>query len=989
MNPGERSPGSRPAGGGRPGAGESPRRSGGIGSALLPTALPGRTLWSRALVAAFVALGLFFADRLTVLLADYWFLESLGRESVFWTNVRMGALLFGSGFLVFCAAVAGPALLQGVGGGRRRLFVGAGVLVGLLAGYLLCLQYRDFLVLVGGRPFGRTDPLFGNDIGFYVFTLPSLWTIWTALFWALLAALVSSAWAAWLTRPHPADPALGRIPRVLGSVSSRTTLAALAALDLLLAAGVWLRRYDLLWKDNADSAVHSGAAYLDVTGFFSSLNGIYVLALAIVADTVGLVVVLTWLRRALGRRRPERADSPLAATPFSLRRAALLLLVPVALDVSFQAAVGLRDLTTVRPNEPAIQIAYIDRHIRSTLSGYDLDRVETVRFVPSGEGDPLPDVDSLLASPTLRNAPLWPGFVSKLEKLIDPQHADRVLLTGGNETVYGPTQEIFRQQQRLRTYYDFMDVDAVRYRVDGEPRMFASAVREIPLVEPQEWLAWWGQRFVLFTHGFGLVMAPTGEASSEGEPTYASAGVPPRTDIAPVAAANPRIYYGEGAASMAYTNVRRLKEFDYPTDEGRAEMELPPDVRSGVHLDSFLKRLVFGWRSRQFFEIVFSDLIGAETRVHYYRTPLGRLGRLAPFLYFDTDPWAVAAGGRVLWMANGLTHTDRYPYSRRQWLGDKSDERSPQPGDLRRVNYVRDAVKATVDAYTGQIRLFKISDDPIVETWDRVYPDLFEHGDEMPADVRRHLQYPVQLFHIQFDDIYNLYHMTDPMTFFNMEDAWDDADEVLGPIIDKGRAITFSTEPHHWIAVTGGALPAADPETQFAMGMAFTPEKSLNLRAFAVAYQDGRDYGRLVVLRVPKGLFRYGPEQADAAIDQQPLISQQITWWNRLGSDVIRGHTTTLVVGDELIYLEPFFNRSQQNPTTQLKRVVAVVRGRAGMGRNLDEALRVALGQRQADELLPAGRLPAPPPAAASRGRPPQAPGASEDAAHGSDSGSR
>ena len=404
---------------------------------------------------------------------------------------------------------------------------------------------------------------------------------------------------------------------------------------------------------------------------------------------------------------------------------------------------------------------------------------------------------------------------------------------------------------------------------------------------------------------------------------------------------------------MAYSNVREIMEFDYPTDEGRAEIILPPDVNAGVPVRSLLRRLVFGWRSRQFFEIVFSRLIGPETRVHYYRTPLGRLSQIAPFLYFDTDPYAVAADKKIMWIANGITSTDRYPYSKIEWLGDKSDERAPFPEAHLRTNYVRDAVKATMDAYSGEVRLYKISDEPIAENWSRIYPDLFTSESEMPAEVREHLQYPVQLFHIQFDDIYKTYHMTDPMTFFNMEDQWDDGDEVLGPILDRGKAITFSVEPYHWIAETGDVMPASSQGTQFTLAMVFSPEKALNLRAIPFVYQDGPDYGRKGVLQIPKGHFFPGSEQADAAIDQDPTISQQFTLWNRLGSEVIRGHTTALVIGRELIYVEPLFIRSQQNPATQMKRVIVVYRGRAWMAETLPEAVLKAVSDPTAGPLSP------------------------------------
>jgi uncharacterized membrane protein (UPF0182 family) len=268
---------------------------------------------------------------------------------------------------------------------------------------------------------------------------------------------------------------------------------------------------------------------------------------------------------------------------------------------------------------------------------------------------------------------------------------------------------------------------------------------------------------------------------------------------------------------------------------------------------------------------------------------------------------------------------------------------------------VEDSVKVTINAATGQIQLYQIADAPIINTWAAVYPSLFTDGDQMPAEVRQQLTYPLHLFHTQFDDLYIYYHMNDPMYFFNMEDMWDDADEVLGPVLDQGKAITFSMEPYHMLVETGGVLPAAAEQQQFVMTMAFTPEGARNLRAIPVVYQDGEDYGRLFVLTVPKGLFVTGPEQADAIIDQDPDISQNISWWNRRGTEVVRGHTSLLLIDDEVIYVEPLFIRSQQNSVTQLRRVIVVVRGQAYMGETMEEALRMAF-DGVAENLVTAGR---------------------------------
>jgi uncharacterized membrane protein (UPF0182 family) len=297
-----------------------------------------------------------------------------------------------------------------------------------------------------------------------------------------------------------------------------------------------------------------------------------------------------------------------------------------------------------------------------------------------------------------------------------------------------------------------------------------------------------------------------------------------------------------------------------------------------------------------------------------------------------------------------MTTTDRYPYSRRDTLGDKAVSRWIAPVPMRRVNYVEDSLKITVSAADGEVRVYKIRNEPIVDTWEKIYPGLLidvteETGDPaaMPAAVRQQVTYPLHFFHSQFDDIYIYYQMKEAPYFFNMEDMWDDADEVLGPILDSGDAINFSIEPYQVLLETGGVLPASERATQFTMMAVFTPERALNLRAMPLVYQDGDDYGRLAVLQIPKGTFVLSPEQADAAIDQDPFISQQITLWNRQGTEVVRGHTSLLIVDNEILYVEPLFIRSRQNPATQLKQVVVVVRGKPFMADTLEAAIRLAI----------------------------------------------
>jgi uncharacterized membrane protein (UPF0182 family) len=908
----------------------------GDGDARQPApALPRLETYTRRLVVlGAVVVLLALLGRLRLLLVDYWLLESLGFEDVFWTNLRMGALLFVVAGGAWFVAVLGPWLRYRRRDGRLVDALGLAALAAVVTGTYWAGHYRDFLLLRHGVAFGDEDPVFGHDIGFYVFDLPALRSVvWGGV--ALLATALASTLVCRARAVRAEGIGFGQLAR---QPADWLTLTLVATGGALVACGLWLGRYDVLVKNNESSSIATGAEALDVTGLLSSVNLAAVQAIAALGLTVTAVVAL---RRGARRHGPAR-----------LRRAAVLAGPWLVLVLGASLLVTVRDAVAITPNEPVAQLEHLRRHIEATNRAWGLDGVELVDAEVNGPDDPLPDVGSLLQHPSLANVQLWPGAVSWLERLLDPQHVERITLEEDErepDLVFGATLDTFRQQQKLRPYYDFLDVDIVRYDVDGQPTLMTSAVRELPLLEPQPWLAFWGQRFVLFTHGYGVVAAPIGQVSGSGAPAYASADIPPIA-AAELATAQPSVYYGEGSGTIGFSNVRDVPELDYPTAQDRADVFLPEDVDAGIRLDSLPKRLAFAWGARELFgirsflDIALSDLITDETRIHYRRQPLDRVRAIAPFLFLDTDPYAVTAEDRITWMVNGMTVTDRYPYSAFGELGDKSVRRGPFPVEVAWVNYAADSVKATVDAYTGAVRLYQIADEPVVDTWAAVYPDLFTPAAEMPPDVRSHMQYPPQLFHVQFDDLWIYYHVTDPLAFFNQEDLFDDADEVLGPMHAPGKGITFSMEPYPGVVETGPLYPESERPLQFAWSQIFTPEGARNLRAIATVYQDGADYGRLSMLQFPKGSFELGPEQAESIIDQDAEIAQQFGFWNATGVEVIRGYLTPVIVEQELLYVEPVFIRSEQNPFPQLSRVVVVARGEAGMGATLEEALHRAYG---------------------------------------------
>ena len=903
-------------------------------AALLPAIPAPGVLWGSAARWIWVAYALLVVWAAPHFIVQYWFNQSLGFRTLFLTNILAQAALFVGFGGAFALAVWLPVRPMAASPGLRAAAPQVAVWAGTFVGWLHARDWQQALLWRHGVPFGETDPVFGRDAGFYVYALPFLERVAEGVAWIAAAGVTASvlarADAIWMARAPGSR--VGRDRPLAALLTSAWAVAFTALLGAALAARTWLGRYALLLSDNADSGVRAGADYLDVAGALSTLNLVTVTTVVEAGLAAAACAALVAVRRGGSLRVPVRA-------------AGALLLV----ELAFWVGVVVRDHVFVAPNEPLIQTEYIRRHMDATLRGYRLDGVEVHEWrLPE---EPVPP-EEIMASETVRNAPVLSSWVSYLEEPPDIQHYERIAISGST-MVYGPLLQIYRQQEKLRPYYDFLSVDGVRYSVDGGKRMFVSAARELPslaFVGPQEWLRYWGSAALLFTHGMGLVMSPVNRVDDVGNPLYVSSGVPPRAE-APAFEHEPRIYFGEGMKDdYVLTNVRGLSEFDYATEQSREEFVLPEDVPGGIRVDGLFRRVVFALYTGDLTAFLFSRYIDPErTRVHVRRTPISRASAIAPFLFLDSNAYAFIADGRTLWMVNGLTTSDRYPYAYPEVLGDKADERAVEPFPERRINYAEDAVKVTLDAYTGEIRFYKTADDPIVDTWARVYPDLFQPDAAMPDAVREQLTYPLQWFHVQFDDIYKRYHQRDVLEFYNVEDLWDDADEVLGSI---GRGLsgfgttdqmTFSYEAYDALVdpidLPEGVEVGAPGDLQFTRMMPFTPQGARNLRSLVMAFQDPGSYGRLVSLQIPQGTFVPGPEQVDAYIDNDRPVHQQVTMWIRHASEVIRGSTLLLPLKGDLIYVEPIWVSSIQNELPQLKMFAVRYRGRITSGPTLAEAI--------------------------------------------------
>lgn len=927
--------------------------------AVLPGRLPfiqmPRVLWKSFSVWVWVVYALIIFNAIPDIFVQYWFNLSLGYQSIFWTNIKMQLLLFllyGIAVVVFISV---PLRMCGVSRQLRKGSVHLGIWIGMFTGWLLAQNYMQYLMAFNGVPFGETDPIFGKDIGFYVYVLPALKITLQALEILILIGIVSFVFA----RIHElrSSEIFTKLPMRIETkiglfFSSRLLRILLYALGLIVAVQIFLSRYGLLFKNNEDSGVRLGAEYLDVKGVFSSLNRITLSTFVVAGIFLMLGIFLHRIQKRYGWITDESDPDNLPQTGLMsklLRKPLTAVVGLLALQICFFLMVIVRNNISVEPNEPIIQVEYINRHIEATNKAYQLENIEVHEWTMPKE--PL-TVEALLASKTLQNVPYIPARVSYLEEPPDLHHYERIKVADSN-MVFGPMLQIYQQQQQLRPYYDFISVDGVRYTIDGEKRMFVSAVRELPslaFVGKQEWLKYWGSAALLLTHGMGLVMSPANSIDEMGSPQYVVKDVPPSVTY-PELEHEPRIYFGEGAKDdYVLTNIRYLKEFDYATDQGRMEFTFPEDLIDGLPVSSLFRRLIFAVHTKDVTAFLFSRYIDHEkTRVHVRRTPITRVRSIAPFLFLDSNIYAFIADKKVLWMVNGLTTSKEYPYSFREILGDKADERAVEKFPERIINYAEDSIKVTVDAYSGEVHFYQITDDPIVCTWAKIYDDLFEPASAMPEDVKTQMTYPLQWFHIQFDDIYKRYHQKHAIEFYNAEDLWDDADEVLGSL---GRGLSgFGTEDQLTFSMEGynllldpADLPegvnAGDPgDLQYVMLMPFTPEGARNLRSLIIAFQDPGNYGKLINLRIPQGEFVPGPEQNDAYVCNDRPVHQQVTMWIRHSSEVIRGGTFLLPVGGDLLYLETIWANSLQNAMPQLKLFAIRYHELITSGSTLEEAI--------------------------------------------------
>ncbi len=538
----------------------------------------------------------------------------------------------------------------------------------------------------------------------------------------------------------------------------------------------------------------------------------------------------------------------------------------------------------VTPNEQVRETPFMEYNIAATRAAFALDRVEE-RELP---GDASLSREAIEANrETLENVRLW-----------DHQ----------------PLLETFGQIQEIRTYYDFVSVDNDRYRIGGQNRQVMLSVRELnPEALPNR--TWINERLV-FTHGHGLTLGPVNQVTTEGLPVLFVRDLPPESTV-DIPVTEPSVYFGEVAND--YVIVRtRAQEFDYPKGEDNVYSQYAGN--GGIPIGSFWNKLLFAIHFRQY-QILLSDDISSESRLMFDRHIRRRVQKIAPFLEFDDDPYPVVSEGRLFWIQDAYTVTDRYPYSTAAG----------------QINYIRNSVKAVIDAYHGTVTFYATDTvDPIAQAIARIFPTLLKPLEDMPVGLREHVRYPEGIFQIQ-SAVFATYHMTNPAVFYNKEDQW----EV--PSIDEGGA-SVRMLPYY----TMMKLPG-EQRAEFIQMLPFTPRRRDNLASWMVARSDGEHYGKLQVFQFPKQTLVFGPRQVVARINQDQVISPQITLWSQQGSQVIQGTLMVIPIEQSLIYVRPLYLRAQAGRIPELTRVIVAYQNRIVMEPTLDQAIARIFGTTPGD----------------------------------------
>ena len=741
--------------------------------------------------------------------------------------------------------------------------------------------WEQVLLFINQKSFGVADPVFQYDVSSYVFGLP-LYRLFVS--WGFqLVIFTSFIIILFFIATGALQLRQGRLPEV--SSGAKAHLSVLLAFVAVLKAFAYrLDSMELLYSPRGKVF---GASYTDVVAHLPALN------LLILISLFGAVLLLVNIKRR-GWLLPATAIS-------------LWLAVSIIVGGVVPAAI---QRFRVVPDELNKELPYVENHINYTRLAYGLDSIEEKSFEASPN---LTDNDISDNAQTVDNIRLW-----------DP-------------TVLAET---YSQLQEIRAYYALDEVDVDRYRINGELTQVMVSARELDQTNLPA-VGWVNER-LQYTHGYGVVFSPANNVASQGQPDFYVKGVPATTTVSELEVEQPRIYFGESAESVEYVVVNSLQdEVDYPlSTEGQSVAYTNYSGDGGVGIGSFFRRLGFALRYSEL-NLLISNQLSDDSKLIMERNVVSRVKKAAPFLYTDNDPYLALIDGNLFWIIDMYTVSDKYPYA--------------QPADTRRINensglpmnfnYLRNSVKAVVNAYDGTMNFYVVDEnDPLILSYKDIFPNLFTPKSSMSSELLDHIRYPEDLFTIQ-SDMYRDYHMTDPRVFYADEDPWViPSDSSTTPRVATLRGefteIGFKPMLPYYLLMS---LPG-ESDLSYLIFQPFNPENRPNMQSFLVADADPENYGQLIDFRLPKGEFVDGPSQVATRINQDPDISQIFTLLDQQGSSVIKGNLFVVPIKQSILYYQPIYLQGEQNPLPEFKFVVVVFQDRIIMEETLSEALASVFG---------------------------------------------
>ena len=541
----------------------------------------------------------------------------------------------------------------------------------------------------------------------------------------------------------------------------------------------------------------------------------------------------------------------------------------------------------VTPDEINKESRYLERNIEYTQTAYGLNDVNKKEFAASNDltGEDISNNDETISNIRIND--------------------------------YEPAKTFYNQTQSIKQYYSFNDVNVDRYNINGEYTQTFLSAREIDENSINDT---WLNKHLKYTHGYGITLSRVDKITASGQPDMLIGGIPPVSDVDEIKITRPEIYYGELTNNYVLTNTSE-EEFDYP--DGNENKYTTYEGDAGIKLNP-LNRFMFAVKERSL-KLLVSGNVKSSSKILINRNIKERVKQIMPYLEYDKSPYMVTVDGKLYWIIDAYTYTNRYPYS--EPFSDTSD-----------TNYIRNSVKVVIDAYNGTTDYYIVDDtDPIAQNFKKIYPDLFKDIKDMPEGIKAHIRYPSTLLNIQAQ-VYQRYHMNDVKVFYQNEDLWQISSEIYGT-----EEQTMS--PNYYIM----KLPGED-SAEFVNSIPFTPKDKKNLMGLFVARNDGGNYGELILYQMPKSQTVYGPMQIEAQIDQNTEISKEFSLWNSSGSKYSRGNMFVVPIEDSLLYIEPVYLEATNSSIPEVKRVIVVYGDNIAYEATLAEALNSMFGEGSAYE---------------------------------------